>query len=183
MPYGLLRNKAEAFTAANADWARILRGDLRQETSPLVIIGAAHVTLARAEAADMGWTTENLQTLYQNGISLSFMQWGQPAPAPSYFSQSGVALTATAGTGANLRQIATQRWIATYPDGLQGWSIWRKTGFPMLTPAPDATNSSKQIPRRYTYGPGEFSTNAEATNAAVTAMGGDTQDTKVWWDK
>ena len=143
---------------------------------------AANVTLARAQAADLGWTTENLTTVYQLGITESFERWGLPAPAASYFTQTGVALTGPAGTGANKRQIALQRYIAYYPDGLQGWSIWRETGFPVLTPAPDATNASKQIPRRYTYGQSEYGTNAEQTEAAKTSMGGDTPDTRVWWD-
>jgi hypothetical protein len=67
---------------------------------------------------------------------------------------------------------------------LQGWNIWRKTGFPVLTPAPDAVNSSKQIPRRYTYGQGEYGTNSIEVKAKAAAMpGGDTQDAKVWWDQ
>lgn len=182
VPYGVVRAKAEAFTGANSNWARILRDDLRQDNSPLVIYSAAQATLARAEAADYGWTTENLTTLYQNGITLSFLQWGLGAPAASYFSQTGVALTAPAGTGANLRQIAIQRYIASYPNGLEGWSIWRKTGYPQLTPAPDAATTTG-IPRRYTYGQNEYATNNAATKVAADAMGGDQPNTRVWWDK
>lgn len=183
VPYGRTRTATEAFTGANSDWARILRGDYREEGDPIVIIGAAHVTLARAEAADYGWTTENAATLLMQGVNQSFEQWGIAAPPASYFTQTGVALTAAQGTGANLRQIAIQRYIAHYPDGLQGWSIWRKTGFPVLTPAPDAVNTSKQIPRRYVYGQNEYATNKDQTDAAAAAIGGDSQDTRVWWDK
>ena len=182
MPFGYTRAKAEAFTSANPTWARILRGDFRNENSPLVIISAADVTLARAEAADYGWTTENLANTYRSGIELSYAQWGLTAPA-SYFTQSNVALNAAAGTGANLRPIAIQRYIAAYPNGLAAWNIWRKTGFPVLTPAPDATNTTKQIPRRYTYGQQEYSTNKAATDeAAARYQGGETQDARVWWD-
>lgn len=183
VPYGWTKGKVEAWTASNPTWARVLRGDFREEGDPVVILGAAHVTLARAEAADYGWTSENPATLLQQGVTLSFEQWGLPAPPASYFTQSAVALTAPAGTGANLQKIAIQRFIATYPDGLQGWSIWRKTGYPALTPAPDATNTSKQIPRRYTYGQNEYGTNPEETKLAADAIsGGDSQDSRVWWD-
>jgi hypothetical protein len=81
-----------------------------------------------------------------------------------------------------LPKIAVQRYIASYPNGLEGWSIWRKTGFPVLTPAPDAVANST-IPRRYTYGQSEYATNDAATKAASEAMGGDLATTRVWWDK
>lgn len=181
MPYGLARAKAEAFTGANPNWSRILRDDLRMDNSPLVIYGAAQATLARAEAADYGWTTESVANLYQTGITLSFEQWGVSVPN-NYFTQSGVALTAAAGSGANLQKIALQRYIASYPNGIEGWSIWRKTGYPVLTPAPDAVVTTG-IPRRYTYGQNEYATNNEATKAAAEAIGGDRPNTRVWWDK
>ncbi|WP_276498785.1 SusD/RagB family nutrient-binding outer membrane lipoprotein [Pontibacter litorisediminis] len=183
VPYGYKRETVTAFTDANTNWARVLRGDFRRQNSTVTLIGAADVTLARAEAADYGWTGEDLQALYIQGITQSFQMWGY-TPSTSYFTQNGVALTAAAGTGANLKQIATQRYIAAYPNGLQAWSIWRKTGFPALTPAPDAVNSSKQIPTRYVYASSEYTTNEAAVKAAVANLpGGDTQDSKVWWDR
>ncbi|HEX6180236.1 MAG TPA: SusD/RagB family nutrient-binding outer membrane lipoprotein [Chitinophagaceae bacterium] len=183
-PYGVKRATAEAFSSANPTWARVLRGDLREQTDQLVLIGAAELLLARAEAADRGWTTENATTLYQNGITASFQQWGLAAPAATYFTQAGVAFGAPTGTGANLNRIAVQRWIAIYPNGLQAWSEWRRTGFPVLTPAIDAVNSSKQIPRRYTYGTGEYGTNPDNVKTAAGGIqGGDVQDGRVWWDK
>ncbi|MBU6307101.1 MAG: SusD/RagB family nutrient-binding outer membrane lipoprotein, partial [Bacteroidetes bacterium] len=144
---------------------------------------AAETHLLRAEAADRGWTTENMGALYQAGVEISFQQWGLAAPAGSYFAQPNVALTSPAGTGANIRNIAIQQYVAAYPDGLRGWSIWRRTGFPTLTPAQDATNSSRQIPRRYTYGQTSYASNTAAVTAAAAAIGGDTQDTKIWWDQ
>lgn len=183
VPYGISRDKVTKFTDANNNWARVLRGDFRKQNSAVTLISAADVTLARAEAADYGWTGENLQSLYVEGISLSFQMWGE-TPSASYFIQNGVALTKAAGSGENLKQIAIQRYIAAYPNGLQAWSIWRKTGYPELTPAPDAVNSSKQIPTRYVYAASEYTTNEEAVNAAVANLpGGDNQDSKVWWDR
>ena len=183
-PYGVKRSTAEAFSGANPTWARILRGDYREQDDPYVVISAASVLLARAEAADRGWTTENLTTLYQAGITASFDQWGLAAPAATYFTNANVALTAPAGTGANLKPIAIQQWIAYYPDGLQAWSNWRRTGYPVLTPAPDAVNTSKQIPRRYTYPTTQYSSNAANVKEAAGRMqGGDTQDARVWWDQ
>ncbi len=183
VPFGILRAKAEAFTGANPTWSKVLNPNYRKIGDPVVILSAAQVALARAEAADYGWTSEPLATVYQNGVNLSFAEWNLAAPSASYFTQTDVALTAPAGTGANIKPISLQRYLAAYPNGLQGWNIWRKSGFPVLTPAPDATNSSKQIPRRYVYGTGEYGSNKAATDAAAAAIGGDNQDTRVWWDK
>ena len=86
-----------------------------------------------------------------------------------------------AGTGANIKNIAIQQYVAAYPDGQRGWNIWRRTGWPTLTPAADATNSSHQIPQRWTYGQSSYGSNTANVNAAASAIGGDNQDTKVWW--
>ena len=184
VPYGLARVDAEAWATANPNWSRILAATLRPTGGVVTIVTASEVTLARAEAADRGWTTEDALNLYKQGITLSFEQWGAGTPASTYFDQTGVAFTAATGTGANLKQIATQRWLATYPDGVQGWSEWRRTGFPVLTPAVAATNTSKLIPRRYTYATVEYNTNGDNVTAAAGRLeGGDTQDSKFWWDK
>lgn len=182
VPYGLARANAEAFTNSNTNWARVLRGDLRRQNGTVIIVSAAQVALARAEAANLGWTTENLITVYNQGITLSFQQWGANMPG-NYLTQANVALGA-AGTAENTKKIAIQRYIASYPDGLQAWNIWRKTGFPELTPAPAATNTSKQIPRRYVYAQGEYASNEASVRAAVENIPGgeDSQDARVWWD-
>jgi hypothetical protein len=181
VPYGVARATAEAFTSANPGWARILRGDFRTESSDIVVISAAQVALARAEAAERGWTSESLSTLYDAGITLSYGQWGIAVPA-GYLAANAVGAVGTAG---NVEKISIQRYIASYPNGLQGWNIWRKSGFPTLTPAPNATNTSGQIPRRYTYSSGEYTSNGTSVNAAVALLPGaaDSQDAKIWWDQ
>ena len=181
VPYGVARATAEAFTSANPGWARILRGDFRTESSDIVVISAAQVALARAEAAERGWTSESLSTLYDAGITLSYGQWGIAVPA-GYLAANAVGAVGAAG---NIQKISTQRYIATYPDGMQAWNIWRKSGFPTLTPAPNATNTGGQIPRRYTYSSGEYTSNAANVNAAKALLPGglDSQDAKIWWDQ
>ena len=181
VPYGLKRADAEAFTAANTGWARILRGDVRKETGDVVVISAAQIALAKAEAANYGWTTDVLATVYNQGIALSFEQWGQTMSV-GYTTQTNVTLGAVGAAG-NLGKIATQRYIASYPNGLQAWNIWRKTGFPVLMPTPNATNSTKTIPRRYVYAASEYTSNKASIEAALTNLpGGDKMDSKIWWD-
>jgi hypothetical protein len=183
VPYGRVRGFVDPWCQANPTWARILSDANRPQNGRVTLVSAAETHLLRAEAADRGWTTENMNALYQAGVEISFQQWGLPIPGSSYFAQSSVALSSPAGTGANIRNIAIQQYIAAYPDGLRGWNIWRRTGFPTLTPAQDATNSSRQIPRRYTYGQTSYASNSAAVTAAAAAIGGDTQDTKIWWDQ
>lgn len=184
VPYGRLRSYVDPWTSSNPTWSRILADAQRPETGVVMILPASETWLARAEAADRGWTSENMNTMYQAGVNASFAQWGLAAPAASYFTQTGAALSAPAGTGANIKNLAIQQYISAYPDGMRGWNIWRRTGFPVLTPAIDATNSSKQIPRRYTYGQTTYGSNTANTNTAAGALpGGDTQDSKVWWDQ
>lgn len=183
VPYGRVRGFVDPWCQANPNWARILSDANRQQASPVVMFPASETFLLRAEAADRGWTTENMAAVYQTGVELSHAQWGLALPGAAYMTQSGVALSSPAGTAANLKNIAIQQFIAAYPDGLRGWCIWRRTGFPVLTPAPDAVNATRQIPRRYTYGTTSYATNTTAVTAAAAAIGGDTQDTKVWWDQ
>ncbi|MHC1704114.1 MAG: SusD/RagB family nutrient-binding outer membrane lipoprotein [Tenuifilaceae bacterium] len=172
VPYGVVRATAEAFTGANPNWGKILASSWRNETSPLVLLSASEVLLARAEAAQRGWTTENAQTLFQSGITRSFERWGITVPG-TY----DVTMT-------NLAEIHLQQYIASYPNGWFGYSNWRRTGVPTLTPAPDATNASGLIPRRYVYGDPELLLTPAGYEAAVARItGGDTQDSRVWWDQ
>ncbi len=177
-PYGLTRDQAVAF---GTSYATILASTKRERSSPLVVIGASDVLLAIAEAAQRGWVTANVATFYQNGIAENWAEWGVTGNLTNYMSNSSVALT---GTASDLQKIQLQQYISFYPDGVQAWSNWRRTGVPALTPTPNAIGSSKQIPRRFTYGPNEYNLNSESVKEALTSLtGGDTPDARVWWDK
>ena len=180
-PYGLTRDQAVAFATANANYARLLHPSKRTATSPIVIIGAAHVYLARAEAAQLGWTAENAANMYSLGIQRSWEEWGvySAAAFTAYMALPAVSLAA----GNALQKIQLQQWIAWFPNGTQGWANWRRTGVPALTPAPGA---GLPIVRRVPYGPNDYNFNlANVTVAgALYTVGGqpDSQDAKVWWD-
>jgi hypothetical protein len=189
VPYGYKRETVTAWTSSNPNYAYVFNPTYRKETSPQYIIKASSVLLARAEAADRGWTSEtaDTRTLYNAGIAASFQQWGLAVPDPTYFTGPNVDLTAAFGTGANVAKIALQQWVAYYPDGNQGWANWRRTNVPALLPAPDASNDPKEIPRRYMYGTSDYSltkTGVEAAVANIQPAGvGDKMNGRVWWDK
>jgi hypothetical protein len=180
-PYGLKRDDAVTFYNDNPGWSRILNTANRQQGSPIALVTSSQVKLALAEARERGMiSTGTTAEYYKDAIKDSWEQWGvfSQAAYDAYLTKSGVSLAANP-----LEKIATQRWLATYPNGLQGWFEWRRTGFPVLTPTPNAVNSSGEIPVRYTYGNAERSLNEVNRKIAEDRMGGDTQDTKVWWDK
>lgn len=184
--YGLARNNVLAFIEANPTWARVLRGDFRTAASTATIVTAGEVNLARAEAAYLGWTGESVVDLYNAGITQSYAQWGLTVSA-GYLASAKVKLVATTGNGSltdSYQKITLQRWIASYPDGHQGWNVFRKANYPDLKPAPDALNVPPKIVSRFVYPTSEYSSNEVNVKAAVARYGslGDSQDTHVWWD-
>src|SRR5574339_468033 len=75
-PYGLTRTDAVNWANANTDWARVISNSLRTATMPVPILTASQVWLARAEAAQLGWTADVVATAYANGIEQGWRQWG-----------------------------------------------------------------------------------------------------------
>ena len=102
----------------------------------------------------------------------------------TYFNSPNVALAEPPGTGANLKQIAIQQYVAFYPDGIQGWSNWRRTNYPILSPAPEAINIPPTIARRFMYGTEDYNLAKDSVAVAVARLpGGDKLESRVWWDK
>ena len=179
-PYGLTRDDAVDFANDNPDWSYVLAASRRTATSTLAIISAAEVLLAKAEAVQRGWAAGTVADIYTAGIRASWEQWGvyDAGAFAAYLANANVSLAANP-----LQKIQTQQWLAYFPDGLQGWSNQRRTGIPVLTPAP---GTGLPIPNRVPYGPDEFNLNKDNADAAsaLYTVGGvkNSQDAKVWWD-
>jgi hypothetical protein len=130
----------------------------------------AEVSFILAEAAQRGWTSGNAAALYEQGIRASMEQWGvtDQAAINAYLAQPAIAYQ---GGTAGLRQIALQKWIALYTDGVEGWSEWRRTCVPeTIKPGP------------YEYSVREHSVNSENVEAAIARQGPDEFTTRVYWD-
>jgi len=200
-PYGLVR--ADAITLPTS-YAKFLSADMLKENAPVVIISAATSLLAAAEGVERGWATGNAAALYNDGITASFAQWGASGAAAYIASPVANYATGTGGgtaigsspfnsivgadaiTTTPLQRIALQRYIAHYPDGIQAWSEWRRTGIPNLTPTTFATNTDagSAIPRRYTYFINDYSLNPAQVAIAVSRLsGGDKMNSRMWWDQ
>jgi len=206
-PVGLTRDLAIAYgNSVGNGQSRVLRADLRQANSPLVVIPASLVLLARAEAKERLWIaggTAGAEADYIAGITASYAQWGLTVPA-AYFTgaanyNTGAGVPGNIGAGAapydnfraasgnvqdaitadKLARIALQYWIAAFPNGDEGWANWRRTGVPNLKLTRFATGP---YVLRWVYGANDYALNNAATVAAAAAIGGDKQETKVWWD-
>ena len=82
-----------------------------------------------------------------------------------------------------IEQIATQKYVAMFDQGLQSWFEWRRLDFPVLTPAIEGVNDGK-IPVRVFYPSDEAARNPTNLNEAITRQGTSSSDlnTRVWWD-
>jgi hypothetical protein len=184
VPPGLQRQDAIAYTSnpVNANHSLVLNNTFRQATSTLSLITYSDVLLARAEAAELTWTSENATQLYADGIKESMNKWGVYSDAAynTYIANSSISLA----SGNRMQKINLQRWLGFYPNGPQGWSEWRRTNIPALSPSPSPVNTSGQIPVRFIYPTIEYGINNTNVLAAVANLEkGDTQDSRVWWDK
>ncbi len=82
-----------------------------------------------------------------------------------------------------LKMINEQYWVATFGNGLETYSNWKRSGYPQLVPfAIAATLTNGQIPRRFVYPGSEKLNNPTNVAAAIEQQGGDTLLTRMWWD-
>jgi hypothetical protein len=148
-------------------------------TNPASLMDYSEVCFYLADAAErsISGTPANAETFYNNGITASFAYWGTPNVA-TYLLNPNVKYTTA--TGNWKVKIGTQLWLAMYNRGYESWTAWRTYDFPGFNlPAV----SKLPVPTRYTYPINEQNLNKTNYTAASTAIGGDKQTTKVFWDK
>lgn len=147
-----------------------------------VMMPYAEVEFIKAELALKGFATgKTPKAHYDAGITASMAQWGATMPA-GYLQQTGVAYNAAATTDKQLEQIMVQKYYAFFFVDYQAWFEKRRTGYPVL-PRGAGIPAENKFPSRIPYPTYLQSLNPEALAAAVTSMGGDDSDTKVWWEK
>ncbi len=180
-PYGLNRTNTQTYIVTNPDYSLAYDANFKKNNSTVYILTAAYVDLLRADAAIEYATGENAFTMLQKGITDSWAQWGVTGNIATYSTAIGVSATTTP-----LAKIQEQMWVALFGSEMFAYDEWRRTGIPVLIPAVDATNPTKQIPRRYPYPTNEANLNGDAYKAALAAFpngGKDDEVSKVWWDK
>ena len=151
---------------------------------PEIIMTTAESYFLQAQAALNGIGGGSALPLYKSGIEYAMMLWGV---------SSGDAQAFTSGiTTVTLEDVAVQRWIATYTDGFEAWSIVRNSGFPselsggvsdlIIFGLGDA-GLNGAYPQRLKYGYQTYNTNLDNVNAAIDRQGADEQGVKLWWAK
>lgn len=184
---------------------------IRTESS-MRIVSAAEVAFLKAEGALRGWSMGGTaKDLYESGITLSFEQWGASgvtayiADATSVpgryvdplgtFSYTGTSSTvkiawdnSASAKEVNLERIITQKWIAIFPNGIEAWSEFRRTGYPKLMSVVTNNSSvvnSTRMARRLAYPQSEYTGNLTNVQYAISNYlnGADNMATDLWWAK
>jgi len=150
-------------------------------TAPMIcsIMSYAEVEFIKAELAQQGKVVLDGKAAYEKGIKASVEQWGAVMPADYFTNPATVAFTAYNGT---LEQIMLQKYYSLYFNDYQQWFEYRRTGLPVLPKGAGMLNGGL-LPVRFKYPTTVATNNSENYNKAVTSMGGDDINVKVWWEK
>ncbi|HEY6207569.1 MAG TPA: SusD/RagB family nutrient-binding outer membrane lipoprotein, partial [Gemmatimonadales bacterium] len=135
--------------------------------APMALLTYSEVLFLEAEAAERGWIAGDPATLYAAAIRASLEQYGiSGAAINAYLADARVVY---AGGAAGLTQIAYQKWVSLFMQGMEAWTEVRRTGVPALKPGPHAVLSS--IPERLPYDDNEAVLNKANVDAAVAVQG------------
>ena len=123
------------------------------------LMSAAEVNFILAEAAQKGWAAGAAASArYNAGVKASLTAWGLSASYNAYIAQPGVAYDGT------LKQLITQKWIASWTAATESWFDFRRTGYPLLVSGPAA--KAPVLPVRLYYMLDERNLNSANTMAA-----------------
>jgi hypothetical protein len=157
-----------------------------------------------AEGALKGWNMGGTaEEFYNKGIEMSMRRWGivDEAVIAAYQQSSNVPVTThdapdpvstipvkfdSSDDFIALEQIATQKWLALYPDGWEAWADLRRRDLPRMYPRMASDNPDvgvDELMRRLQFLPREYNVNDTAVQDAISKLGGpDLGSTRLWWD-
>jgi hypothetical protein len=173
-------------------FSQVDRNRLVKRTSPMFLATASQSNLLLAEAAVRGWVpggSATAATYFTAGIKAHMDQMatydaGSAVPAADRDAYAAANLLDISTPAASFAQIGYQYWISSFLHGPEAWANFRRTGFPALTANP---YSGSEVPgafiSRITYPPSEILVNGANVQPAISNMGGDALNIKVWWNK
>lgn len=181
LPYGLTESEAGSFPATEVSLPGAIYsapdfGEVLMEYSEVAFLQSEH----------NGWS----QTDYINGVRASLEKWGvTDSEVENYIASLPVA---------NQRNVLNQKYIALFTQFLEGWSEYRRTGFPdFLIKTGDIIYSGQVnggqvtytfnplfgdggVPSRLYYPVKEQSVNLTSYQDAIAKQGNDVIETKLW---
>ena len=188
------------------------------EKNEVIWFRASETKFLLAEAALYGlYNNESAQSLYEAGIKLSFEELGASG-AKEYYSQEDVkpselssAMNSifsspysdniangnivplwdeNASQEKKLQRIITQKYIALYPNAIEAWTEYRRTGYPYIMKPQDGTaitriggvyGGKQRTPERFSFPASSYSNNPNLSVIPKLLGGKDEGITKLWW--
>jgi hypothetical protein len=146
---------------------------------PLIMMTAAEVQLGLAEAKERYGAGVNLagtaKSYFDAGMSESFRVFGAGANSTKFTGINNYDYDVSTN---KLQAIATQKWLALCNyNGLEAWSEYRRTGFPVTPQAVQITDTKRPV--RIFYPNTESGSNAENVAKQGTI---DVFATRLFWD-
>jgi Starch-binding associating with outer membrane len=142
--------------------------------SPETIMTYSELQFILAEAALDGDITGDAQSYFEKGITASFSQLGATG-ATDLITKLGKV---------SREKVLDQKWIALFGQGIEAWTEYRRTGYPIM-PAADPRavfENGGIIPTRLPYPGSEYSLNAVKVAEGEKLNGGpNDMKTKLWW--
>lgn len=178
---------------APKSWGKKLRPDyFFSFERPSVWLGYAESLFLKAEAALRGWTgtglTMGVEDYFKAGVKASMDYYGiDNADAQAYIDGLKVLADGTFASGDReriLEAIITQKWMAVFPNGNEGWAEYRRTDYPALYN--QLTNASGgEVPqgktiKRLDYALSENQNQYFLNHAELQQS--NTEGTRLWWD-
>ena len=174
-------------------------------TEPMSVIRSGEAYLLRAEGALNGWNMGGTaEELYAKGIEMSMRTNGitdavainnyinspnLPMAPGGYFNTpaiTGIPVKFSADPEKQREQIATQKWLALFPDGQEAWAEVRRTAYPKRYHVIHSDNPdvpSGKFVRRIVFLEYDKDRNGPAVEAAESLLNGpDKPTTPLWWD-
>ena len=158
-----------------------------------LLLGYAESEFLKAEAVLRGWAgmelTGTVEDYYKSGIRASMDYYGIANDKAQAYIDGEKALTGKVFEGSDnkekqLEAIITQKWMAIFPNGNEGWAEFRRTDYPAL--ANQLTNNSggdvpmgKNI-KRILYPFSENNNTYFTSHPELQQV--NTQGTRLWWD-
>lgn len=187
---GVNVSKSDFGGGANLNYVTFLRNNADEW-----FLDYSEVEFILAEAAMKGWIDggeDVARTHYLNAVKASLKKWSdygivtEPRnlitdEAVDEYLQTPLASWDDAAD--KLKLIANQRYLAAFMVGMEGWTEYRRTGYPELTVDESFMNDGV-LPTRFAYPNTTIATNRVNAEAALKRMGGDNDmKTPLWWSK